>query len=108
MAEEWSPARLPAAQRLALAEVSGTGQRYCYGDQQGVTDDQAVAALHESTRDPVVLGYAMGAALATAELDSDERARGLALLYEMAGADADVAANVLAWHRDRLHNRGHR
>jgi hypothetical protein len=62
-------AELTAEQRLAVAKVSGAGQRWAFA--RGFKDRpraEAVAALQEITRDPVVFGIALGAALADVEL----------------------------------------
>jgi hypothetical protein len=53
------------------------------------------------TRDPVVFGVALGAALANVELDGWSLAQTLVELYRAAGADEQVAAQQLAWHRTR-------
>ncbi|MEV4705408.1 hypothetical protein [Actinoplanes sp. NPDC049316] len=52
-----------------MAAVTGTGQRWCFGNLSHRPRDQAIAALREETTDPVVLGFAMGSALATLEID---------------------------------------
>ncbi|MFI7547197.1 hypothetical protein [Actinoplanes sp. NPDC049599] len=105
---ESSPSRLAKGQRLELAAVSGTGRRWTFGPLKDRPHGDAVAAVRAESTDPVVLGHAMGTALAASELDEEPRAQVLAGLYESAGADLDVAAAVLAWQRERYRIRGHR
>jgi hypothetical protein len=57
--------------------------------------------LWSVTRDPVVFGVALAAALANIGLDGWEHATRLAQLYRAAGADEQVAAAELEWHRHR-------
>lgn len=56
---------LTSHQRLALAAVMGAGQRRCFGTLSGRPRDEAVAHIRDQTTDPVVLGFALGAALAS-------------------------------------------
>jgi hypothetical protein len=53
------------------------------------------------TRDSVVFGVVLGAALATVELDGWSFYNALVELYREAGADEQVAAAELAWQRKR-------
>lgn len=101
---------LSTAQRLAIAKLSGTVERFVLRDRQDadVRRDEAdevgrvVDELHEVSRDPGVLGEVLGAYLARAEYL-------LALqpaveLLRAAGADEDVAAARAAWLRERYPN----
>ncbi|GGQ42875.1 hypothetical protein [Couchioplanes azureus] len=94
------PGKLSDQQRLALAAVTGAGQRWCFGSFKHRPRDEAVASLQQIA-DPVVLGVAMAGALAMAQIDGWEAARQLARLYGEAGADREVAAAVLAWHHEQ-------
>lgn len=88
-----------AADRIALAKISGHGQRVGYGRAYAdVPDERLVAELHAITRDPVLYGLALGAA--RSELEEWPGVGGrLVRLYELAGADEDVAAASLEWQR---------
>jgi hypothetical protein len=97
-------ADLDAAQRMALARISGIGQRWAFGDHRDRPRTEAVAAIHAVTRDPVVLGIALGGAIHQTE--AEPRGQGLVELYRAAGADEDVAAVNLAWQRSRPWSRG--
>jgi hypothetical protein len=52
-------------------------------------------------RDPIVYGVALAAALSNVKLDGWAHAQRLAELYRAAGADEQVAADELEWHRYR-------
>lgn len=104
----FDPAHLRAEQRLELAKVSGTGQRWAIGPLRDRPLQEAVAAVHADSRDPVVLGVALGAALAGIELDRYASHQRLAELYRAAGADEATAVATLDWHRERARMRGHR
>lgn len=95
------PSRLDRRRRIALAQISGLGQRLAFNpDCAHVTLAEAVAELHAITRDPVLYGMALGAA--QAELDEwPGRSRDLVTLYRAAGADEQVATASLAWQRER-------
>lgn len=94
-------ADLAQDQRLRLAMISGHGQRLALGTLEHLPSPDAIAQLHAITRDPVVYGVALGAALANVELDGWAHAAALVDLYRAAGADEEVAASCLDWHRDR-------
>jgi hypothetical protein len=92
---------LTAEQRLVLERVVGVAVLLTVGSRSGSLQEDPVAALHKVTRDGVVLGVALGTALAAAELDGWRSYRELAEVYRRAGADERVAAAELAWQRDR-------
>jgi hypothetical protein len=83
---------------LLLAEISGIGQRYCRGTASGRPRDEALAAMYAVTRDPVLYGLALGAALSDLE-QFPQWGSGLVELYRAAGPDEHVAAASLEWHR---------
>ena len=99
---------LNAKQRLAVARVSGVGRRWAVGALQDHPQADAIAAIRQVTRDPAVLGVALGSALAAAELDGYSTHKRLAGLYRLAGADEQVAAISLDWHRARRSTGGAR
>jgi hypothetical protein len=90
---------LTAEQRLAVERVMGIGVRWTVGVRSSMLGD-AIAQMHAVTRDGVVLGVALGTALAAAEMDGWRSYRELAELYRRAGADEVVAAAELAWQRE--------
>jgi hypothetical protein len=92
-------AELDSTQRMALAKVSGAGQLWAFGRLKNRPRDEAVAALRAITRDPVVFGIALGGALHQA--DAEPWGPALVDLFRAAGADEQVAAANLAWHRTR-------
>jgi hypothetical protein len=96
---------LTAEQRLAVERLVGIGVRWTVGVRSDAPADP-IAEMHAVTRDGVVLGVALGTALAAAELDGWRPYRELAELYRRAGADEGVAAVELAWQRDRSMNNG--
>lgn len=91
-------------QQIQAAEVTGAVERYTLGRDQGATDEQALAELHGTTRDPLVLGHVLGAYLVRAEA-SPAYGRAVELL-RVAGADEDAAALKAAWLRQRRADRG--
>jgi hypothetical protein len=56
--------RLPAAERIALAEVQGIARRYATGRDRDRGQADAVAELRAVTTDPRLLGIAAGIAAA--------------------------------------------
>lgn len=102
---DFDPSHLPQQQRLQLAGVCGAGRRYAEGNLADRPDTEAVEAVRRLSTDPVVLGHALGGALAELELTIGGSER-LAGIYEAAGADPDVAAGVLDRHRDDHRRRG--
>lgn len=95
------PAQLSSERRMQLATLSGTAQRWGIGALRDRPLDEAVAALHEITRDPLVLGVALGNAMAGVELDGYASYARLVEMFRAAGADEDVAAAHLQWLRGR-------
>jgi hypothetical protein len=91
---------LTADQRQTLARVVAVGVRWTVGGGSGLSQEDTVAALRQVTHDGVVLGVALGTALAAAELDGWRSYGELAEVYRSAGADEQVAAAELAWRRD--------
>ena len=91
---------LTADQRLTLERVVAIGVRWAVGGRSGLRHEDAVAALRQVTSDGVVLGVALGTALAAAESDGWRSYHELAEMYRSAGADEQVAAAELAWRRD--------
>jgi hypothetical protein len=77
--------RMPSDQRMALSRATGAAELWAIGRYRDRPRDEAVAALHEITRDPFVLGVGMGLALA-----DDHPA--VVELYRAAGADEAAAA----------------
>jgi hypothetical protein len=95
-----SGSNLDQRSRLALAKIAGEGQRWAFGDWRDRPRAEAVAALHAITKDPVVFGLALGAALAQLE-ERPNTPPALVELYRACGADEDVAARNLQWQRTR-------
>lgn len=91
-------ALLPEAQRLVLASLSGVAARWGIGDLRDAPRDQALAAVHEVTRDPQLLGVEAGAAAA----DPKQISGPIVELMRAAGADMQVAAEHEAETRARL------
>jgi hypothetical protein len=92
---------LTAEQRVELDQIMGIGQQWTFGNCPDRPREEAIAALHAVTRDGVVLGVALGVALAAFEIDGWPSYCELAELYRAAGADDHIAAVELAWQRDR-------
>ncbi|MEU4367566.1 hypothetical protein [Micromonospora chersina] len=92
--------KLPAGQRLVLAELSGLSGRY--GRERDVDHDQAVAELRAVTTDPELLGIAAGAKMADPTGVSGPAVE----LLEAAGADMAVAAAHAVEVKARLESRG--
>lgn len=95
-------ARLPQAQRLALAGVQGVARRYTAGTDRDRPRAEAIAAVHSETADPMLLGLAAGAMAADPQRSMDSA---VALLLE-AGADPAVAAQHELEVRGRLEATG--
>src|SRR3954454_17252231 len=85
---------------MALSRVVDVGRRWLIDNSTHHPIGDAVAAVHNITRDRVLLGVALGAALSASELDTWKGHRRLADLYRAAGADEQIAAAELAWFRD--------
>lgn len=78
--------RLPGAERIAIAQLSGVAARHA----RGRGDGDPVAELHSVSRDPRLLGIAAAACLVQADRNRHE-AEALRLL-RAAGADEQVIA----------------
>ncbi len=98
---EFRSSRLRSEQRLQLASVSGAGERWAVGPLKDRPIEEAVDAVLAESRDPIVLGAALGAALATIELDGYASYERLAEVYRRAGADEATAVAALDWHREQ-------
>ncbi|WP_319460099.1 hypothetical protein [Micromonospora sp. RTP1Z1] len=96
--------KLPQAQRLVLAELSGVARRYGNGTDRDAPRDQAVAAVCDVTTDPELLGIQAGVAMADPHGISGPTVE----LLRAAGADMDVAAQHAAEVRARLESQGTR
>jgi hypothetical protein len=94
-----SEADLTSEQRSALAQLAVAAQEWVFGHRRSRSRTDAVAALREISTDPVVLGIALGRALANVELDGMRAYQRLAELYRTAGADEQVAAADLQRQR---------
>lgn len=57
---------LEKRRRLELAKISGEGQRWAF-EWKDRPQEEAVAALHAISRDPVLYGIALGAAMGDLE-----------------------------------------
>jgi hypothetical protein len=99
-------AGLPRDQGMALAKVTGAAWRYSIGGRRDATRDEALSVVHEITRDPFLLGIALGIARA----DSIGHNGPYLDLLEAAGADLEVAALQEAEEREwlNLHHGGPR
>jgi hypothetical protein len=96
--------KLTSRQRLDLAKISGIGQRRALGPDRDRGLEEALAELREVTRDPMILGLALGSALAVAE--AQEWQQPLVDLYRAAGADEQVAAEHRDLQRERFRRYG--
>lgn len=76
---------------MHVAYLTGVADRYAIGADRDRPRDEAIAALHEITRDPVVLGHAMGGFLHRAATESGGWTAAAELLRQ-AGADEDIGA----------------
>lgn len=85
---------------MQIANLTGIADRYAIGRDQDRPRDEAIAALHEITRDPAILGRVMGSFLHRADAESAGWAAAAELL-RAAGADEDVAAARLQALRER-------
>ncbi|WP_433295601.1 hypothetical protein ACQP2F_36225 [Actinoplanes sp. CA-030573] len=79
--------RLPPDQRLTLRELAAVVHRYGAGEMRDAPRDEALAAIAEVTRDPVLLGIQAG----TEAADPRGVAGRVAELLRDAGADMQVA-----------------
>lgn len=86
---------------MQVAEIAGTASRYALGGDRDRPRDEAVAALHEITRDPVVLGHVLGGFFYRVETKSAGHAAAVELL-RAAGADEATAAVHVEALRERL------
>jgi hypothetical protein len=94
--------RLPARERLVLAELSGVAGRYGTGADRDAPRDQAVAAVREVTTDPRLLGIQAGVAMA----DPHQTSGPVVELLRDAGADMGLAEQHAAEVRARLEGMG--
>ena len=95
---------LPQADRLILAELSGVAGRYGHGTDRDKPRAEAIAAVHQVTTDPQLLGIQAGVALADPHGISGPTVE----LLEAAGADMHLAAEHAAEVRARLESQGSR
>lgn len=93
---------LPQPQRLLLAELAGTANRYSIGEGRGLPQEVAVAAVRAVTDDPVLLGIQAGVALA----DPYGVSQPTVELLQAAGADMTIAAQHATEVRERLERIG--
>jgi hypothetical protein len=89
---------MPQADRIAIARLTGIADRYGWGHRRDWPTEEGVAALHEVSSDPTLLGLAAGASLASPH----EHRRAAAELLRAAGADMTVAEEHAAEIRERL------
>lgn len=88
---------LPQRDRLILAELSGVAGRYGTGHDRAPRAE-AIAAVHQVTTDPQLLGIQAGVAMADPHQISGRTVE----LLQAAGADMQVAAEHAAEVRARL------
>lgn len=100
------PSHLSRDQRLELAKVSGTVQRVTIGVHRDLPRAEKIAALNEITTDPVVLGFVLGQARASVELEGYVRFGEIVEVLTEAGADEQVADAVLTAARAEFERRG--
>ncbi|MFI6332905.1 hypothetical protein ACIBBG_31940 [Micromonospora chersina] len=93
---------LPARDRLVLAELSGVAGRYGAGAERDAPREEAIAAVHQVTTDPELLGIQAGVALADPHGISGPTVE----LLQAAGADMTVAEQHAAEVRERLGRAG--
>lgn len=90
------PRRRPtqAEERIAIARLDGSARRLLAA---GVSDERAVAEVHEITRDPELLARAAGSALGSWRADPVKswQGRDVAGLLARAGAD-ELLVNLVA------------
>jgi hypothetical protein len=91
-------AHLPKDQRIKVAQLSGTAERYAAGRGEG----DPVAALHEITTDPALLGAAAASYLVICEREP-RNVHAPAALRFLKEAGADLAA--LAEEAERVRYR---
>jgi hypothetical protein len=94
--------RLPAAERLALAELQGIARRRTTGRDSDRPREEAVAELHAVTTDPRLLGIAAGMVAA----EPSGTGGPVAELLLDAGGDRDVASEHARQTRARLEATG--
>ncbi|MFI6333182.1 hypothetical protein ACIBBG_33520 [Micromonospora chersina] len=95
-------AKLPVADRLVLAELSGVAGRYGTGSDRDRPREEAVAAVRAVTTDPKLLGIQAGVALADPHGISGPTVE----LLAAAGADMMVAEQHAAEVRARFERTG--
>ncbi|WP_319462516.1 hypothetical protein [Micromonospora sp. RTP1Z1] len=93
---------LPQDQRLVLAALSGVAGRYGSGADRNAPRAEAIAAVHEVTTDPRLLGIQAGVAIADPTGVSGPTVE----LLEASGADMQVAAEHAAEVRQRFEQQG--
>ncbi|MFG2054759.1 hypothetical protein ACGFI9_12080 [Micromonospora sp. NPDC048930] len=89
--------KLPARERLVLAELSGVAGRYGIGTDRDAPRGEAIAAVRAVTTDPRLLGIEAGTAMADPRGLSGPTVE----LLKAAGADMAVAAEHAAEVRER-------
>jgi len=94
--------KLPARERLLLAELSGVAGRYGTGTDRAAPREDAVAAVHAVTTDPRLLGIQAGVAMADPHGISGPTVE----LLRAAGADMTVAEQHATEVRARLESQG--
>jgi hypothetical protein len=88
-----------SAERLRIAELSGMVENLVVGADKWVYAEPAVAQLHAITTDRVLLGDVLGVYLA--RLEESAYYDGAVELLRAAGADEQVAAEMLEWQHER-------
>lgn len=101
---EVRPDKLPRADGIELARVSGVASRYGNGTMRTADRDVALAAVHAVSTDRVLLGIAAGHAL----VDPHGINGAVVDLLRTAGADMEVAAAAEAELRARRAAQGAR
>lgn len=95
-------AGLPRSDRMTLAALGGTAARYSVGNRGDTPRDEAVAAVHEITTDPRLLGIQAGLCAA----DPTGTTGPVVRLLVDAGADLAVATEWEQATRARLRGLG--
>lgn len=96
---------MTAEQEMAAAKITGTAERYTLGIDRDTPREQALAELHEISRDPVVFGHVLGDVIMSCETESTGYQVVVDLL-RAAGADEATAAEQVEWLRWRQTTRG--
>lgn len=96
--------KLAQQQRIALAELSGVAGRYSIGSDREEPRDEALAAIHQVTTDPCLLGIQCGVAMA----DPQGISGPVVELLRAAGADMQTAEQHAAEVRARMESQGTR